>query len=133
MVGFPGEDEPAFDRTRSLVEQAGLAYLHVFGYSSRPGTSAARLPGALPRSTVHERSRILRRLDRELRRAFGASLRGRPLPVLVEGRGPDGLWSGLTEQFVRVAIDSPLDLGRQVLRVRLERPLGNRWLARPCG
>jgi threonylcarbamoyladenosine tRNA methylthiotransferase MtaB len=45
MVGFPGEDEGAFENTRRFIEELPVAYLHVFPYSERPGTAAVSLPG----------------------------------------------------------------------------------------
>jgi threonylcarbamoyladenosine tRNA methylthiotransferase MtaB len=59
IAGFPTETEAMFGNTLKLIDDAGLAYLHVFPFSARPGTPAARMP-QLPRSTVKERARILR-------------------------------------------------------------------------
>jgi threonylcarbamoyladenosine tRNA methylthiotransferase MtaB len=59
IAGFPTETEAMFENTLSLVEEAGLAYLHVFPYSARPGTPAARMP-AVARSVVKARAERLR-------------------------------------------------------------------------
>jgi threonylcarbamoyladenosine tRNA methylthiotransferase MtaB len=59
IAGFPTETDAAFDNTLAFVEEAGLAYLHVFPYSPRPGTPAARMP-QVPARVVHERAAALR-------------------------------------------------------------------------
>ena len=88
IAGFPTETEPMAAATRALVEECGLAYLHVFPFSARPGTPAARMPQVVP-AVARERAACLRAVGVvALRRHLGAS-RGRVLPVLVErgGRG----------------------------------------------
>ncbi|HEY3888734.1 MAG TPA: radical SAM protein, partial [Caulobacteraceae bacterium] len=59
IAGFPTETDTMFENTLSLIEEAGLAYLHVFPYSARPGTPAARMP-AVPRAVVKARAERLR-------------------------------------------------------------------------
>jgi len=80
IAGFPTETEEAFDNTLELVEEAGLAFLHVFPFSPRPGTPAARMP-QLPREVVKDRARRLREagdaaLARHLQRQVGQTLAG---------------------------------------------------------
>jgi threonylcarbamoyladenosine tRNA methylthiotransferase MtaB len=65
IVGFPAEDEPAFERTLAVVEQAGLTKVHVFPYSPRPGTRTAAAD-SVPPEVKRERSARLRRLSAEL-------------------------------------------------------------------
>ncbi|HTI67581.1 MAG TPA: tRNA (N(6)-L-threonylcarbamoyladenosine(37)-C(2))-methylthiotransferase MtaB, partial [Caulobacteraceae bacterium] len=86
IAGFPTESDEAFGNSLSLVEATGLAYLHVFPFSPRPGTPAARMP-QLPRALVRERAERLRgagaaALDRHLERS-----RGRTVTALVEREG----------------------------------------------
>ena len=59
IAGFPTETDAAFENTLALVEDAGLAYLHVFPYSPRPGTPAARMP-AVPGPVIKARAARLR-------------------------------------------------------------------------
>jgi threonylcarbamoyladenosine tRNA methylthiotransferase MtaB len=80
IAGFPTETEEAFENTVRLVEEAGLAYLHVFPYSPRPGTPAARMP-AVPRPIIKARAARLRQagaaaLSRHLDRQIGRTLEG---------------------------------------------------------
>ena len=86
IVGFPGEGEREFEETMAVVEDLPLAYLHVFRYSTRPGTVAARFPAQVGGPAARERSDRLRELGDAKRRAFLRSLVGSRLPVLPESR-----------------------------------------------
>ena len=99
IAGFPTETEAMFGETERLVAEAGLTWLHVFPYSERPGTPAARMP-QLPRPVRKTRAAALRRLARERIARHLETRRGRCEQVLVET--PDG---GRTEQFARIALD----------------------------
>ncbi|MFL5334464.1 MAG: tRNA (N(6)-L-threonylcarbamoyladenosine(37)-C(2))-methylthiotransferase MtaB [Geminicoccaceae bacterium] len=93
IAGFPTEDEALFDDTVKLVEEADLTYLHVFPYSPRPGTPAARM-SQLPSALRRERAARLRAVgERRLDRFLRAQL-GRRLPALMERGG-----GGHTDQF----------------------------------
>ena len=86
IAGFPTETEAAFQNTLNLVEEAGLAFLHVFPYSARPGTPAARMP-PVKGPLIKDRARRLREagqrgLERHLQRQVGRTLSG-----LVEREG----------------------------------------------
>jgi threonylcarbamoyladenosine tRNA methylthiotransferase MtaB len=86
IAGFPTETEAMFGNTLSLVEEAGLAYLHVFPFSPRPGTPAAKMP-QLPRALVKARAERLRAAgDQALRRHLDRRL-GRTVHGLVEREG----------------------------------------------
>ena len=86
IVGFPGEGEREFEETMALVGDLPLTYLHVFRYSARPGTAAARIQPRAAESTARERSERLREMGDAKRRAFLRSLIGSRLPVLPESR-----------------------------------------------
>ena len=92
IAGFPTETEAMAARTRALIEDCGLTFLHVFPYSPRPGTPAARMPPVAP-DIARDRAARLRELGgRALRGHLRAQI-GRALPVLAErggrGRAPD--------------------------------------------
>lgn len=84
IAGFPTETDAMFDNTRRLVDEAGLSFLHVFPYSPRPGTPAARMP-QVPVPLRKERARLLRSLGERRKYAFYASLVGTEVAVLIEG------------------------------------------------
>jgi threonylcarbamoyladenosine tRNA methylthiotransferase MtaB len=99
IAGFPTETEAHFRSTLSLADDCGLSFLHVFPYSPRDGTPAARMP-MLPRALVKERARRLReRGEIAMRRHLAAEI-GRRRSVLAEGAGDEGH----TEHFSRVAL-----------------------------
>ena len=99
IAGFPTETEAMFGETESLVAEAGLTWLHVFPYSERPGTPAARMP-QVPRPVRKARAAALRRLAQDRIGRHLETRRGRREQVLVET--PEG---GRTEQFARIALD----------------------------
>ncbi len=101
IAGFPTEDEAMFARTLALVDEAGLDYLHVFPFSARPGTPAARMP-QVPRALVRERASRLRAAGSEaLARSLAARV-GSIAQVLIERSG-----FGRSEHYapVRFALD----------------------------
>ncbi len=84
IVGFPGETDAEFAQTRQLVADLDFSYLHVFRYSVRPSTRAAKLEPAVHPETVSERSASLRQLADEKQRRFRRSLLGRWREAIVE-------------------------------------------------
>lgn len=119
MVGFPGEDEVAFAESLAFVERMGFARLHVFPFSPRPGTPAARLPDQVPVSVRRERARRMRELGRRLAETFQRRFVGRQMDVLWEGRGPDGLWHGLTDNYLEVVTLFASGLRNRITPTRL--------------
>ena len=87
IVGFPGETDAEFERTRAFIAASPLSYLHVFRFSPRPGTPAAEMT-PVHTETVTERSRILRDLSREKRQAFESRLLGTWQEAVVETDRP---------------------------------------------
>jgi threonylcarbamoyladenosine tRNA methylthiotransferase MtaB len=100
IAGFPTEDDHAFERTSAHVEALAPAHLHVFPFSARPGTPAARMPQA-PGPAIKARAARLRAIGAAARARFAASLLGRSVQVLVER---DGM-TGYCEQFLKVRLD----------------------------
>jgi len=93
IAGFPTESEEMFARTLALVEDCGLAFLHVFPYSARPGTPAGRMP-QVPKAVRRERAARLRAAGAAALDAFLSRQVGRTAQVLIEREG-----FGRTEQF----------------------------------
>jgi threonylcarbamoyladenosine tRNA methylthiotransferase MtaB len=86
MVGFPGEDEKAFEETFSLIGSLDVFYLHVFPFSPRTGTRAVRLDNPVPEIIKKERVRRLRALDVQKRAAFGQRFVGKSLWLIPESK-----------------------------------------------
>jgi threonylcarbamoyladenosine tRNA methylthiotransferase MtaB len=121
IVGHPGEDEADFAATLDLVRALPYSYLHVFAYSDRKGTEAARLPGRVPARVVRERSAALRRLGAEKSLAFRRALVGRTRDVLVLD-APDratGLRTGLTSNYVEVRFPGDAAVARRFASVTI--------------
>jgi threonylcarbamoyladenosine tRNA methylthiotransferase MtaB len=128
IVGHPGETDADFEATLTLVAALPFSYLHVFAYSDRRGTEAARRPGHVPAAVIRERSRRLRRLGREKSHAFRHALVGTRREVLVlDARDRrTGLRSGLTSNYVEVLFPGPEDLGRRMATIEIAEVRGDR-------
>ena len=107
IVGFPGEDDASWERTATLLRALDLAGVHVFRYSARPGTPAARMVGQVDARTKKRRSAEALALAAEARARFTAAQLGRELRVLFEKPLPDGRWLGHAESHVLVAVPAP--------------------------
>jgi threonylcarbamoyladenosine tRNA methylthiotransferase MtaB len=122
IAGFPTENEDAFAHSLDLVEECGLTHLHVFPFSPRPGTPAARMP-PVDRDVIRDRARKLReRGARALARHLDAEI-GATRRVLTESRE-----SGRTEQFTRVKLARPAEPG-QILDLKMAAHDGRQLLA----
>ena len=82
MVGFPGETEADFEETRSMIDELPFTYLHVFTYSSRPGTPSAAMRDQVPVHVARERNRVLRDLAAEKKQAFMQSFVGHEIDAI---------------------------------------------------
>jgi threonylcarbamoyladenosine tRNA methylthiotransferase MtaB len=105
VTGFPEESEGEYRSTWTRLDDLDLSYLHVFPYSQRSSTSAAKRWKALPDALVHDRAVRLRELDRMLRERFRRRFVGREANVLFEGARDDatGRWTGYSEHYLTVA------------------------------
>jgi len=116
MVGFPGETEALFEESRAFIEAMPFTYLHVFTYSERPGTPAAKMPDAVPMPVRKERNRLLRELAAKKNAQFRESLLGREFTAVT--LDPPGL--ALTDNYVKAALDLPYAPNR-LIRIRPQR------------
>jgi threonylcarbamoyladenosine tRNA methylthiotransferase MtaB len=121
IVGFPGEDEAAFEETLELLEALPVSFYHVFRYSDRPGTPAAAMDGRVGGPESARRAARLRRLGEAKRQSFLRRHVGRVLDGIVEGPvGRDGRETEVmldTYATVRVPIDRRWDGRRVAVRV----------------
>lgn len=106
IAGFPTETNEMFLNTHALVEEVGLTYLHVFPYSARPGTPAARMP-QVPSALRKERAAILRAAGEAQVARYYAALVGSEQEIVVE---QDGM-SGHAEGFARVVLAAAAPVG----------------------
>jgi len=121
IAGFPGEDEAAFERTLALVEDSPLTYLHVFPYSVRTGTTAAKLDGQNAGGVIAARARRLRATGEGKRASFARGFDGTEAEVLLERtrERASGALRGYTRNYIRVHADGPDNWCGRRLRMRL--------------
>jgi threonylcarbamoyladenosine tRNA methylthiotransferase MtaB len=115
MVGFPGETDADFEQTRSLIERLPFTYLHVFTYSSRPGTPSARMPEQVPVPLAHERNRVLRELAARKKNQFMQSFLGRDLEAITLTHYHDESTEALTDNYLKLQLRGQHESNRRVL------------------
>jgi threonylcarbamoyladenosine tRNA methylthiotransferase MtaB len=113
IAGFPTETDAMFERTASLIDEAGLSYLHVFPFSPRRGTPAARMK-QVPRVTIKDRSRALRVKGQRALSAHLASLVGTEQEILVEKQRV-----GRTRCFATVTFEDDRSAAGDLISVRI--------------
>jgi threonylcarbamoyladenosine tRNA methylthiotransferase MtaB len=118
MVGFPGESAEDFEQTRALIERLPFTYLHVFTYSSRPGTPSALMPAQVPVPVARERNRVLRELAARKKRSFQEQFLGRTLRALTLTQVAQGRTEALTGNYQKLWIEGTLPPNR-MLSVRI--------------
>jgi threonylcarbamoyladenosine tRNA methylthiotransferase MtaB len=121
MVGFPGESDAEFEQSYSFCQQAGFANIHVFPFSPRPETAAARMPKQIKDKTKQERNQRMLELSRSSRRRFCEQFFGRIMPVLWEKETSpgSGIYSGLTSNYIRAFAHSEKPLSNEITPVKL--------------
>lgn len=102
MTGFPGETDAEFQETYDFIQRLPLTYLHVFTYSSRPGTPAADATDHVPHPARKERTRLLRDLAAQKNLEFRRSMVGRTLSAVTLDNG-----RALTENYLNVELAVP--------------------------
>lgn len=107
MVGFPGETDELFEESYSFIEHLPFTYLHVFTYSSRPGTPSAAMPDQVPVQVARERNRILRELAAEKNLAFRRRFLGKTLEVITLQTGDEEWTEALTDNYLKVRLAGP--------------------------
>ena len=108
IAGFPTETDAMFANSVSMIDDCGLSFLHVFPFSPRPGTPAARMP-QVARPLVKERAERLREAGTTAQNAFLSSCRGRRIEVLMERE-----LGGRTPHFAEITLDRDAEPGSLV-------------------
>lgn len=122
IAGFPTETDAMFENSLKLVEECDLTWLHVFPYSEREGTPAARMP-SVPKAIRKERAAALRTAgEAQVKKLMGGAV-GKTANVLIERASNNGIITGHSEQFIPVAIDigqAATDLVGRIVPVTLK-------------
>ncbi len=117
IVGFPGETEEEFAQTLDFIHTCAFSAMHVFPYSKRPGTPAAKMPDQLPNAVKAQRANRAAQAAREMEQAYLDHFVGCTVPVLFEEER-EGLWWGHTPNYIPVAAEGA-GLHNRVADVRL--------------
>jgi threonylcarbamoyladenosine tRNA methylthiotransferase MtaB len=125
LVGFPGEGEEQFARSKKMIGDLPLAYFHVFTYSDRPHTRSDMMPDKVPPEVKKLRTRVMIEMGLRKQYAFYERHLGRTIDVLFENR-ENGYWLGFADNYIRVQCGSSDDLHNQFRRVKLQRIDGDR-------
>ena len=102
IVGFPGETDQLFLDTYTFLVDMPVSYLHVFSYSERPNTIAAKMKNQVSKKIKNKRSKMLRGLSAKKRHAFYESQLQKTKTILFEAENKEGYIEGFTENYVKV-------------------------------
>lgn len=119
ITGFPGETEEQFEAGKEFMRKIGFSKIHVFPYSKRRNTPAAKME-QVPYPVKKGWARDLIKLSNELEAEFKKRFLGETRDVLIEERGKDGKWQGYTSNYVRVAVESDKEIANSIVPVRLD-------------
>jgi threonylcarbamoyladenosine tRNA methylthiotransferase MtaB len=122
IVGFPGETEAHFAESLAFVQALDLARLHVFPYSRRAGTPADQMPDQVPPQVKAERAQAMRAVAASSEGSFQQQFVGRIMEVLWESSQPQAgspMWSGLTDNYLRVYTHHAANLANTIMPTRL--------------
>jgi threonylcarbamoyladenosine tRNA methylthiotransferase MtaB len=123
LIGFPGESDSAFENTYSLIEKLPISYLHVFPFSARPGTKAAKLPDKVDVGTIKDRCERMRILGNEKRMKFYQGFMGQVIPILIETEreASTNFLKGISSNYLPVLIDAGDNLKNKIVDVKIQK------------
>lgn len=104
ITGFPGETQEEFEKTLEFIQKCRFSYIHVFPYSVRPGTVAAKMDGQVPNSVKHERAKTVSEICEKMHRQYLEMWMDKTLSVLFETES-DGMSLGHSENYLPVAAE----------------------------
>lgn len=130
MVGFPGESDEDFDQTRRMIEELPFTYLHVFTYSSRPGTPAAAMPNQIPVQVARERNRILREVANAKKLAFMRSFVGKTIQAITLNVSDGEHTEALTDNYLKVRLAGTLP-ANQWISTRVQSVVDGQLIGEP--
>ncbi len=113
ITGFPGETDEEWAQTVSFARSMEFARIHVFPYSQRPNTPAATMQGQVHPDVRHARTLQMMEISQGAEAAYAVQQLGRTLPILWENQA-GGIWSGLTDNYLRVHTKSQRDLMNEI-------------------
>lgn len=121
IVGFPGETDNDFTETYNFIKELDISYLHVFTYSDRPNTQAAKIIEKIPGNIKKNRSKQLHKLSNEKKKYFYEQNIGKKYKVLFESDSINGYMHGFTENYIKVKTKYNPDLINQIVKIKLKK------------
>ena len=122
IVGFPGETEEEFEKSKAFVDKVDFYETHVFKYSKRQGTKAAVMENQVPEQIKTQRSNILLELDAKKREKYESNFVGKDVEVLMEESvqiNGETFQVGHTKEYVKIALQTEENLQNQVTNVEI--------------
>ena len=126
IVGFPGETEEEFQKSRDFVDKVNFYEMHIFKYSKREGTRAAAMENQVSEREKARRSAVLIELGEKKRKAYEQSFLGKEVEVLVEEEAViEGrpMQTGHTKEYIRIAFEGDKSLKNTIVKVRVDNDL----------
>ncbi|HID55342.1 TPA: tRNA (N(6)-L-threonylcarbamoyladenosine(37)-C(2))-methylthiotransferase MtaB [Candidatus Poribacteria bacterium] len=130
IVGFPGEREEDFRASYEFAEKMRFSRIHVFRFSPRPGTPAARMSDRVPPNVIKRRSEEMIALGRRLMSQFAESLVETRQKVLLEEESETGMLSGFTGNYVRAIVKAPLEMKGRMAEIFIEDHMDEKVIGR---
>ncbi len=125
IVGFPGETEEEFMETYNFIKEYRFAELHVFPYSMRTGTPAARMTDQIPEEVKNERVHRLLELNDQLAKEYASQFEGDVLEVIPEELYKEdpasGLYEGYTDNYLKVVFEADESMVGKIVRVKIKK------------
>lgn len=118
IVGFPGETDEEFNKTYNFLQEIKFYKMHVFKYSERDGTVAAKMPNQVDAKIKEERSKKLIELSNKNQEEINKSYQGKQHEVLFEEQ-KNGIWTGYTTNYIKVSYKSDDDLENKIHKMTL--------------
>lgn len=124
IVGFPGETEEEFEKSRAFVDKVEFYETHIFKYSKRQGTKAAVMENQVSEQVKTARSNIMLKMDEQKRCKYEAGFVGKEVEVLFEEemhKNGVRFWVGHTKEYVKIALQTEENLQNQLANVRIDK------------
>ena len=120
IVGFPGETEEEFQETVSFIKKVNFAEVHVFPFSARPGTDAAKMDYQIDPIVKQQRVQVLLNLSKQLQEIFKNRFIGEEMEVILEERNKlTGLMSGFTSNYIKLDADYPDEYKGKIVKIKV--------------
>lgn len=118
IIGFPGESDQDFNATYDLMKSLPISYMHIFPFSSRPGTDASMMTNRVDESAVKRRVKSLGDLNKLKKRAYMEKQINNPLDIILEESDGAGLYTGTSGNYLKIRASAEGDTKGSILYVR---------------